>query len=167
MKPFQVHEDENGWGGYLIDKDAEAVISVLGRRAITAEARLDPDIVREAWTKNRTIVTSNGRDFVRHIREFQKRQNNRECRDLWGLLVIPNAQLQRRGLEKVRLGFDIPQLGRLRWPAASFLNLYLHVNVTQRPTIRRFERCSFCEQRPIRKPWDAWYHSLPIVGSVE
>lgn len=108
MKRFQVHEDETGWGGYLVDKDAAAALPLLGKRAVLAVARDDPDIVEEGWHDNRTIITSNGRDFVRHIREFQRRQNNRQCRDLWGLVVIPNAQLSRkRTLESIRHGLDI------------------------------------------------------------
>ena len=165
MKRFQVHEEESGWGGYLVDKVSEAAIPFLGRRAKLSVAHSDADIVQEAWYNSRTIVTSNGRDFVRHIREFQKRENNRGCRDLWGLLLVPNAQLLRgKALTLIRHGLDIPRFGQLSWRSAAFLNLYVHLNAVQRPTVRRFERCSFCERRPIRDPWNKWYHSLPVIG---
>jgi hypothetical protein len=82
---------ENGWGGFLVDADAVTALPFLNR-AIKATAHDDRDIVKEAWDGPRTIVTSNGWDFVRYIREFQNPPNNQACRDLWGLLVIPNAE---------------------------------------------------------------------------
>jgi len=58
MKKVQVNEEEIGWSGFPVDADAKAAIPLLDR-AVPAEAHDDPDIVREAWEKNRTIVTSN------------------------------------------------------------------------------------------------------------
>ena len=83
----------------------------------------------EAWDQNRTIVTSNRRDFLRHIQEFQSRANNEACRDLWGLLVTPNAQLDReKGLKTIRRrGLNVSQQEPLRWSAAGLLNLYVCV----------------------------------------
>jgi hypothetical protein len=63
-------------------------------------------------------MPSNGWDFLRYIQEFQRRANNEECRDLWGLLVIPNAQLVReQGMKSVRLGLDVSKREPLRWRA--------------------------------------------------
>src|SRR5580704_4518147 len=93
-KSCQVIEDETLWHGFLVDADAVSALSFFDR-ATEATARDDPGIVREAWDKQRTIVTSNARDFVRHIQEFQNPPNNKECQDLWGLLVLPNARFSR------------------------------------------------------------------------
>lgn len=129
----------------------------------------DPDIVREAWDKRRTIVTSNGRDFLRHIQEFQNPPNNPTCRDLWGLLVVPNAQLLRENaLDTIRHGLDIAQNERLRWPGAALLNLYVRLTNEGKVEIRRFKRCPFCEHQErgvsISKTWETWYRALPLVG---
>ena len=136
-------------------------------RGIRAKAHDDPEIVEEAWQSNRTIVTSNRRDFVRHVRQFQRRENNREFRDLWGLVAIPNLHLLRgKGLKDIKHGLlAIASAERLRWPGVGFLNLYVHVTDDQKVGIRRFERCSFCERMLIRDPWAHWYRSLPVIGS--
>jgi hypothetical protein len=165
MQKFQVNEDEVGWGGFLVDADARAALEFFDR-AILANGHYDPDIVEEAWRSNRTIVTSNRRDFVRYVREFQTRENNRECRDLWGLLVIPNLHLLReKGLKAIKHGLSaLPNAERLRWPGAAFLNLYVHLTDAQKIEIRRFERCSFCERGIKQDPWKDWYSSLPVIG---
>jgi hypothetical protein len=166
-KSFQVNEAEANWGGFLVDADALAALPSL-ERAAKATAHDDPDIVAEAWGQSRTIVTSNRRHFLRHIQEFQSRASNQGCRDLWGLLVIPNLQLDReKGFEAIRRGLDVPGHGTLRWPAAGMLNLYVRLTAEGEVEIRRFTRCPFCEHPQlgvaIKKPWDGWYRSLPLV----
>ena len=167
VKKYQIHEDELGWTGFLVDADAAAVTQYL-LSAGQANARSDQEIVMEAWENSQTIVTSNRRDFVRYIQKFQSRENGPDCRDLSGLVVIPNLHLLRqKGLDGVRHGVSVPKLGRLGWNGAAFLNLYLRVNAGQHgsPEVRRFERCSFCERYyPIPEPWNRWYRSLPIIG---
>ena len=169
-RSFQVNELENDWGGFVVDADAAAALPLLGR-AVKATAHADSDIVREAWDNHQTIVTSNGRDFIRHIKQFQNPPNNPRCRDLWGLLIIPNAQLDReRGLESIRHGLSVSQSSLLRWPAAGFMNLCLHLNADGKTKIRRFRRCPFCEHPEndvsIGEPWDSWYRPLPIASAV-
>src|ERR1700693_5822955 len=78
-KRFQVNDLEADWGGFLVDADAVAALPFFDRAA-KATAHDDPDIVREAWDQRRTIVTSNGRDFLRYIQEFQNPPNNPSCR---------------------------------------------------------------------------------------
>jgi hypothetical protein len=144
-KRFQTNERELDWRGFLVDADAVASLPFFAR-AIEATAHDDPDIVREAWDHRRSIVTSNGRDFNRYIQKFQNPPNNSNCRDLWGLLVIPNAQLSReKGLQSIRHGLDVPQHGLLRWPAAGFMNLHVRLTADGKTEIRRFKRCPFCE----------------------
>lgn len=150
-RPFQVDANEAGWGGYLVDNDAEGALSLLGRRAALAAASDDRAIVEEAWNGKRTIVTSNGRDFVRYIQEFQRRQNNRDCRDLWGLLVIPNPQIRRQGLTSLLRGLVM----RCRWSSAMTRELSI---VQRRFRIRVPAHalccCSITSRFPqLRYPW--------------
>lgn len=167
MKSFQVDQDEVKWAGFLIDADSEACLPLLDH-AILAQSHNDPDIVEEAWNAARTIVTSNRRDFVTHIRRFQSRENNKECRDLWGVLVLHNLQLVReRKLPSIRKGLRVlPNQEALRWPAVGFFNLHIRLAADRDPDIRRFERCSYCEREITpREPWNSWFRSLPLVGS--
>lgn len=167
MKRFQVDDNEIIWRGFLIDKDAEAAAPYF-KGASVATAHEDPDIVQEAWDRRRTIVTSNRRDFVRHIQQHQNRENQPRCRDLWGLVVIPNLHLLReKGLSFIRHGLTpVSRVERLGWPGIALLNLYIHLTGDQKLEIRRFGRCSYCERdRPIPEPWNAWYRSLPMVGN--
>jgi hypothetical protein len=164
----QIHETEIKWGGYLVDEDCFPLVS-FWERAEKAKARTDQDIVREAHKEGRTIITSNGWDFVRWIQEYQNPPNNMECRDLWGLLVMPNWELVReKQLKTIRHGLIVPRLGTLRWPGISMLNLCVHVTNEGEIEVRRFKRCSFCEHPkrgiPINEPWRKWYDSLPIVS---
>ncbi|PYT69567.1 MAG: hypothetical protein DMG39_18190 [Acidobacteria bacterium] len=159
-KRFQVNELEADWGGFLVDADAVASLRFFDR-AIKAAAQNDPGIVREAWDQRRTIVTSNGRDFMRYIQEFQNPPNNPACRDLWGLLVIPNAQLAReKGLQTIRRGLHVLQREPLRWPGAALLNLYVRLTADGRAGIHRFKRCPFSEHPErgihINEPWNTW-----------
>jgi hypothetical protein len=108
----------------------------------------DREIVEEAWEEGRTIVTSNADDSLRYISIFQNPRNNNDCRDLWGLLVIPNTQLDReKDVPSLRLGLKVPEIGLLRWPAAGFLNLYVRLTAEGQIQIQRFKRCSFCDTR--------------------
>lgn len=168
-KKSQVNELETEWGGFLVDKNAVTALPFLDR-PIETTAHEDQDIVKEAWEKSRTIVTSNRRDFIRYIHEFQNPPNFPRCRDLWGLLVIPDTQLVReKGLESIRHGLNVKQREPLRWPGAGLLNLYVRLTADGGTEIRRFKRCPFCEHPErgveINKPWNDWYHSLPLVGN--
>jgi hypothetical protein len=150
----QVHQDEVYWGGFLIDEDADAVQKILGGKR--AKAHDDPDIVEEASKGNCTPVTSNGDDFIRHILGRQRRENGRECRDAWGLLIVPNAGFTRgRVLPEIKGGIVVGNM-LLRWPAIGFLNLCVHVHASGRVDVRRFARCSFCQREyPYTLPWYA------------
>lgn len=167
QKSFQVSDQETNWGGFLVDEDAAAVLPLLDR-AIKAREHADADIVREAWKEQRTVVTSNGRDFVRFIQEFQNPPNNPNCRDLWGLVVMPNPQLIReKAMQFIRRGLHIPKCGILRWPGAAIMNLYIRPTASGKIEVHRFKRCFFCEHQErgisIAEPWNAWYRSLPLI----
>jgi hypothetical protein len=167
-KSFQANEAEANWRGFLVDADAVAALDFL-ERAVRATAHDDRDIVAEARNESRTIVTSNRRHFLRYIQEYQSRANNEACRDLWGLAVIPNPQLDReKGLDAIRRGLGMSGKGTLRWPAVGFLNLYVRLTSEGEVEVRRFTRCPFCAHpergMTIKKPWDAWYSSLSVVA---
>lgn len=167
-KRFQINEAESDWGGFLVDADALASLPFL-KRASKATTHDDPDIVKEAWDNCQTIVTSNRRDFLRYIQAFQNPPIFTDCRDLWGLLVLPNSQLDReKGLRDVRHGLDVLQKERLRWPGAGLLNLYVRLTADGKAEIHRFKRCSFCENPKtgfkINDSWNEWYRSLPVIG---
>jgi hypothetical protein len=164
VKKVQIDESELAWRGFLIDEDAKAA-SQFFPRVTPATAHDDPSIVHEAWNRRRTIVTCNRQHFLRHIRQYQRRDNGKDCRDLWGLVVIPNLHLLReKRLSPIRHGLIASNIGLLHWPGVAFLNLYVHVNA-ERLDVGRFERCRFCEKdSPILEPWNRWYRSLPLVG---
>ena len=125
-----MNEEEVSWAGFLVDEDAKGCAELLDD-AVFATAHDDPDIVEEAWFHRRTIVTCNRRHFLTHIRRFQSRENQKECRDLWGLLVVNNLRLLREeGLPLVRTGLRVlPKQEPLRWAGAGFLNLYVRLRV--------------------------------------
>jgi Domain of unknown function (DUF5615) len=89
----QIHEDEKFWRGFLVDEDSLSALNFF-KRARRAEAHSDPDIIREAREEGRTVVTSNGWDFVRYIKEEQNPPNYPDCRDC--LLRSPSHLSTRR-----------------------------------------------------------------------
>ena len=162
----QAHEAETEWGGFLVDEDASPVAAFF-ERAKRAAVVTDRGIVLKAQEEARTIITSNRWDFVGHVKELQNPPNNKKCSDLWGLLVIPNRRLNReKHLTAIRHGVKVHRFGTLRWPGVAVLNLYVHMTDEGRLNISRFERCPYCEKSgiEIRKPWNTWYYSLPVVG---
>jgi hypothetical protein len=159
---IQVDADESRWGGFLIDKDAESVIPLIGGRRTRHQH--DAETVEEAWRGSHTIVTSNGDDFIREIITFQRRENNRDCRDVWGLLIVPNKAFVRERVlpPLMRDGLDTP-MGPLLWPAIGLLNFCLTIRSDGSLTRRRFARCSFCERDT---PFEyEWYREIPVIGS--
>ena len=151
-----------------MDADSKSCVAHLDN-AVLATKHDDADIVEEAWWQRRTIVTGNRRHFVTQMRRFQSRENQKECRDLWGLIVVNNLRfLREEGIPLIRTGLQVlPKKELLRWPGAAFLNLYVRLTASNRVEIRRFEkRCSCCERDlPPREPWNSWYRSLPLLGT--
>jgi hypothetical protein len=161
---YQVNEQEAHWSGFLSDFK-------IGSTRWPFDAPLDSrttdprSIVREAWSSCRTIITSRGAEFVECIEEFQYPASNRECKDLWGLIVIPDNLLQSEiFLQNISQGLTLLAKERLQWPAAAFLNLNIEFTPEGTPEIRRFKRCHFCDASiSINPPWHAWYESLPML----
>lgn len=162
----QVNESELLWQGFLADEDSYEVVPKF-ERATESAARGDENIVAEAKGQYRTIITSNGRDFVGHIKEYQRRDDNNRCRDLWGLLVIPNGkEIRGRTLSNVIQGVEVSGIGRLDWRAIGFLNLRVRVTDSGQVEVSRFKRCQYCQGTAdlrIKEPWADWYAGLPVV----
>jgi predicted ester cyclase len=108
----QVNEGETNWTGFLVDADAEAALKVLPEEAKKATKHDDPDIVEEAWDEGRTIVTSNGDHFLRHIAVFQNRTDNDACACQQRFAL---KAMIKTGLSKVYRGY-IRCLNEQDWP---------------------------------------------------
>jgi hypothetical protein len=124
----------------------------------------DRDTVDEARDESKTVITSNEKDFVRFTLQAQKKSIFPRCDDCWGLVIIPNADLQRQYAfkkAKIRNGVQI-RSGRLTWKAAMWANLCVKITSDGKMSVRKFERCEHC-QRDL--PIDAeWYKALPTIG---
>jgi hypothetical protein len=85
MKAFVICDAENQWSGFAYDNDCQSeVVRRFLKPGEAAEAGPDPAIVDSARDNCQTIVTSNGEDFIRYVREAQKKENLKRCEDCWG-----------------------------------------------------------------------------------
>jgi hypothetical protein len=57
----------------------------------TATRAKDSEIVKAAWDRRLIIVTANGDDFKTEILAFQARTERNNCRELFGLIVLPSG----------------------------------------------------------------------------
>lgn len=160
----QINEQEANWSGFLVDPNAGNP-RWLHNAPVVSTSQTGKGLLREAWSTCRTIVTSNGSEFLRYFEEFQNPPSKHECKDLWGLLVV-SEELLKSGKHLLTMDDGLPILPkeRLHWPAAGFLNLFIHLTDEGVSEIRRFRRCHFCEQSiDINYPWREWYKSLPLA----
>jgi virginiamycin B lyase len=129
-KAFILNEDENLWSGFLYDKDAcSAVVKQFFKAGVQTKYPQDPQTVAEARDECRTIVTSNGVDFMRFMREAQKKDNFKTCEDCWGVVIIPNRDFEREfALNKADISHGI-LLGKelVPWKTIGFANLCVTV----------------------------------------
>ena len=165
VKAYQLDEAENGWRGYLYDKDSDSeVVMKFFPDGVLTTKKEDRETVKEARDEAQTVITSNETDYIRFTLEAQNRSIFPRCEDCWGLVIIPNADLQRQrafAKTKIRSGVQIGG-GRLVWKAAMWANLCVKITSEGKVTVRKFERCKHC-QRDL--PIDAdWYKNLPTIG---
>jgi hypothetical protein len=164
MKAYVLNEDENFWAGFLYDEDCQSeVVRRFLRPGANAESVSDPAVIAEARDKSRTIVTSNGYEFIRYVLAAQKKNLNTKCEDCWGLVILPNANFQREyALKKANVRNGIRLGGKvISWKAVGYANLCVRLNKDGRVQVSRFKRCQFCEQAcPIEA---AWYMQLPLL----
>ena len=162
MKAFVLSESENYWSGFLLDKDCDSDIVRAFFPGTITEKKDDADTTVEARERCKTIVTSNEKDFIRCIKEAQKRDIGPRCEDCWGLVVLPNKDLQRKNaLEKANIKNGLTFSGRVMpWKAIAYANLCIIVENEGRLRIAKFKRCKFCERdSPIKEDW---YRKLPV-----
>jgi hypothetical protein len=160
MKPFQLHELEHNWSGFLIDLDVRDTVSSFKKSRLTRYGD-DPETVHEAWEQCRTIVTVNESDFVRDMLAHSKRDSGKTCQDCWGLLVVPSEKLVRdRVIPKVKNGVKVR--GTLvRWPTIGYANLCISLHADGSVGVRRFRRCVHCQRNlPIAT---TWYTQVPEI----
>ena len=165
VKAYQLHEDENGWRGFIYDKDScSDVVKKFFPDGVLTTEKYDPETIKEARNEGKTVITSNEGDYIRFTLEAQNRSINPRCDDCWGLVIIPNADYQRRrafAKAKIRSGVQIGG-ERLTWKAAMWANLYVKITSDGKMTVRKFERCKFCQRD---SPIDTeWYKRLDTIG---
>lgn len=161
---YQVNEQESSWTGFLVDPELTASLSFRGKELETTHLK-ESGLVREAWSKCRTIITSSNSRILHYFQGFQNPPSNQECRDLWGIVVVP-AELTNleKHFDALSHGLTIFPQEHLHWPAIGFLNLYIQLSGNGQTKFQRFERCIFCEQSiTINPPWRDWYDSLSYV----
>jgi hypothetical protein len=143
--------------GFLLDRDVSKAASLFPAKITRTIMQVglpdnvgDATIVKKAWKLRRTIVTCNGDDFKREILKFQKQTKQTECREMFGLVVLPNGyENQKRLLQiigtKLRLGTK-----KLTWADVAEKNCYVRVKKSGDPEVKRFPRCFCCQKRELK-----------------
>jgi hypothetical protein len=163
-KAYQLHEDENAWGGFVYDKDSCSDVVRKFFRGVPTAKNYDPETVNEARDARKTVITSNEKHFVPLTCEAQSRSIFPRCHDCWGLVLIPNLDLQRQyAFNKARVKSGVLIQGkRLVWKAAMWANLCVKITSDGVMHVKKFERCEHCQHDT---PIDAdWYRNLPTLG---
>jgi hypothetical protein len=90
------------------------------------------------------IVTANGPDFEKEIKQFLQRSQRKDCFDLYGLVVIPNpAAIQARLLPLLsgKLRFKGK---RITWEDVWQENYLVSVHADGSVEVREQGRCFYC-----------------------
>lgn len=161
---YQINEQEASWTGFLAGAGVENARWFLNG-TFDSRPREQRSMIQEAWNSCRTIVAANDVELLHHFSEFQNGSSREDCRDLWGLIIVPkDLPESAKYLARIGVGLPIFPKERLHWPAVGFLNLFVRLTDGDMPEIRRFKRCSYCEKSlGINDPWDAWYRALPLI----
>jgi hypothetical protein len=127
-------------------RDAEAYFPkgrVLPRtRMKLADGAQDEAIVEAAYTAKAIIVTANAQDFIRIMDRFLKKQMEKYCRDLNGLVVIPST-IRRRALESAtqRMTYGGE---KITWFDVWRRDLCVKISPLGIPRVSRFRHCYYC-----------------------
>jgi hypothetical protein len=163
VKAHIFSEEENWWRGFLYDKDCRSdVVRWALSPGVATTRNEDAETVAKAREQCRTVVTSNGVDFLRYINEAQKRDDNRNCEDCWGLVILPNKDLELEySLKRANVRMGVWVGGRMiPWKAVGYVNLCIRLDREGKVHIARFERCKYCQGvNPIQ---EEWYRKLPV-----
>ena len=122
------------------------------KRVVTfAQAKLNPaapdsQVVATAREMGCMIVTANGPDFEKEIKQFLQKSQRKDCYDLFGLVVIPNAAAtQARVLpglsDKLRINGK-----RISWEDAWLENYLVRVHSDGSVEVRELGRCFYCKK---------------------
>lgn len=147
--------------GFLIDRDVAKVASLFPakRTRTTLDLGLpanatDAAIVEKAWDRQLIIVTANGDDFVREFHRFLSKTQKKDCRDLFGLLILPSGfEIQKRVLSRVkeRMRFG----GKpVIWADIWYKNYCVRVLKDSKVEITRFPQCLYC--RKLQQTSNKW-----------
>jgi Domain of unknown function (DUF5615) len=138
---------------FLIDNDSQsAAVYFPEKRVVTlAQAKLsqaapDSEVVAAARELECVIVTANGTDFEREIKQFLQRSQRKDCFDLFGLVVIPNAAaIQARVLPGLsdKLRFNGKQIS---WDDVWLENYLVSVHADGSVDVRELGRCFYCKK---------------------
>lgn len=141
MRPYKFLFDE-------CVREAEAYFPksrVLPRaRMKLVDGASDEAVVEAAYEAEAIIVTANANDFIRIMDRFLKKQMEKVCRDLNGLVVIPNPIKQRavhRAAERMTFGG-----AKITWFDVWRLDLCVKISPHGIPRVSRFRSCYYCEK---------------------
>ena len=138
---------------FLIDNDSQAASRFFpDKRAISlSQAKLDSsasdaEVVAAAWDMECIIVTANGQDFEKEIKQFLQKTQREDCHDLFGLVVIPNAAaIQNRVLPGLagKLRFNGKSI---TWDDVWRKNYLVRVHSSGNVDVRELGRCFYCKK---------------------
>lgn len=138
---------------FLIDNDSQAAAAFFPeKRVVTlsqaklSQAAPDSEVVAAARELGCIIVTANGADFEKEIKQFLQRSQRKDCFDLFGLVVIPNAAaVQARVLPGLseKLRFNGKQIS---WDEVWQENYLVSVHANSSVDVRELGRCFYCKK---------------------
>jgi hypothetical protein len=138
---------------FLIDNDSQAASVYFPEKRVVmfTQAKLNPaapdsQVVATAREMGCTIVTANGPDFEKEIKQFLQKSQRKDCYDLFGLVVIPNAAaIQARVLpglsDKLRINGK-----RISWEDVWLENYVVSVHSDGSVEVRELGRCFYCKK---------------------
>ncbi len=142
---------------FLLDEDVKSLLPLFPKKRVKTLAMLglhadmrDDKVVIEAWKRGYIIVTANNRDFNRAVEKFLSHGPKRECRCLWGLVLLPNGQaVQQRLLKNLndlesRLRLDGK---RTTWKEVHQSHLRVSVQRGGVLSVSRLRRCTYHQEQ--------------------
>jgi hypothetical protein len=138
---------------FLIDNDSQsASMHFPGKRVVTltqaglSQAASDSEVVAAAREMGCIIVTANGPDFEREIKHFLQKSQRKDCYDLYGLVVIPNAAaIPTRALKGLSAKLRID--GKpISWENVWRENYLVRVHSDGSVDVRELGRCFYCKK---------------------
>jgi hypothetical protein len=138
---------------FLVDRDVSKASSFFPPKRICTIAKVglsqdanDAQIVEAAWERGLTIVTGNGDDFIREINRFQFRTKSKFCRELFGLVILPNGyEIQRRVLPALEARLRLNG-ARVNWADVAYQNLSVRLKKDGTVDVTELPQCSYCKK---------------------